>query len=327
MKIKCDYCGSYINDTDEHCSNCGSVNAHLVRTADHTPRTIEELKQWYADHHLPPYETTRFFIGIDYKGARAFGIYEEDGKFTVYKNKDDGTRVLRYYGSDEAYAVNELYLKLKSEILNQKSRQSGSVRSTPAKKKSFKEKMTSALTGTGKVIGIFALCIFAYFAFVYKPVLYITLLLMPILVLIAISVIAYKYKSSSFDKMGVIYFIFCILITLILGSIGISKAGTRYYRYDDNIYCYYEYDYYEYDSYYNDYYPISYEALPAQLQNNPVDYEYDASDITWDSNYDITTSDYYYENLQSTSSDSDSSYDWDSGSSWDSGSTDWGSDW
>ena len=121
MKIKCDYCGSYINDTDEHCSNCGSVNAHLVRTADHTPRTIEELKQWYADHHLPPYETTRFFIGIDYKGARAFGIYEEDGKFTVYKNKDDGTRVLRYYGSDEAYAVNELYLKLKSEILNQKS--------------------------------------------------------------------------------------------------------------------------------------------------------------------------------------------------------------
>lgn len=42
-------------------------------------------------------------------------------EFVVYKNKDDGQRALRYRGTDEAYAVNELYLKLKDEILNQKA--------------------------------------------------------------------------------------------------------------------------------------------------------------------------------------------------------------
>ena len=43
--------------------------------------------------------------------------------FIVYKNKADGTRAVRYKGTDEAYAVNELYLKLKDEILNQKAHQ------------------------------------------------------------------------------------------------------------------------------------------------------------------------------------------------------------
>lgn len=33
MKIKCDYCGAYINDTDERCPNCGAVNNHLQRNA------------------------------------------------------------------------------------------------------------------------------------------------------------------------------------------------------------------------------------------------------------------------------------------------------
>ncbi|MBP5413687.1 MAG: hypothetical protein ILN61_00345, partial [Lachnospiraceae bacterium] len=121
MEIKCEYCGAFMNDTDKTCPNCGAVNKNHKRVADHTPKNIEELKQWYEDRNLPPYETTRFFIGIDYKKPRAFGIYEENGEFIVYKNKDDGTRAVRYRGKDEAYAVNELYLKLKSEILNQKA--------------------------------------------------------------------------------------------------------------------------------------------------------------------------------------------------------------
>ena len=45
MKIKCDYCGAYINDTDERCPNCGAVNNHLQRNANEAPKTIEELKQ------------------------------------------------------------------------------------------------------------------------------------------------------------------------------------------------------------------------------------------------------------------------------------------
>lgn len=118
--LVCKYCGSYLNDTDEICPECGAVNEHFKRFTDKAPETIEELKQWYVVHKLPPEETTRFFIGKNIKEPRAFGIYEENGRFIVYKNKNDGSRAVRYEGRDEAYAVNELYLRLKEEILNQK---------------------------------------------------------------------------------------------------------------------------------------------------------------------------------------------------------------
>lgn len=121
MQIKCDYCGSYIDEKDEFCKQCGAVNASFKRSTDGTPKTINELKVWYESKNLPPKEVTRFFIGENYSGKRAFGIYEENGEYIVYKNKDDGTRAVRYRGRDEAYAVNEIYLKLKSEILNQKA--------------------------------------------------------------------------------------------------------------------------------------------------------------------------------------------------------------
>ena len=58
----------------------------------------------------------RFFIGINYKKPKAFGIYQDGDQFIVYKNKANGERAIRYQGTDETYAVNELYLKLKSEI-------------------------------------------------------------------------------------------------------------------------------------------------------------------------------------------------------------------
>ena len=83
-------------------------------------KIIEELKQWYEDRKIPPERVTRFFIGSNYKGAKAFGIYKDEvtDKCVVYKNKADGSRSIRYEGMDEAYAVNELYKKLKSEIYN-----------------------------------------------------------------------------------------------------------------------------------------------------------------------------------------------------------------
>jgi hypothetical protein len=131
MKIKCEYCNSYIDESEEKCPTCGAPNKDFKRVANQVPTTIEELEVWYKDHNLPPYETTRFFIGIDYKEPKAFGIYKDDktGKFVVYKNKDTGERKIRYEGKDEKYAVNELYTKLKEEILNQKSLNSN--RSTP----------------------------------------------------------------------------------------------------------------------------------------------------------------------------------------------------
>jgi hypothetical protein len=120
-KVKCEYCGHYVDDTLETCENCGAVNSNHQRTASDTPKTIEELKSWYRARNLPPEETTRFFIGKDIKEPRAFGIFQNDNEFVVYKNKSNGVRVIRYRGTDEAYAVNELYLRLKEEILNQKS--------------------------------------------------------------------------------------------------------------------------------------------------------------------------------------------------------------
>ena len=120
-KVKCEFCGSFIEDTESICPQCGGVNENHRRIVDGTPKTIEQLQQWYKSRGLPPEEVTRFFIGKDIKEPKAFGIYEEFGTFVVYKNKADGTRAVRYKGTDEAYAVNELYLRLKEEILNQKA--------------------------------------------------------------------------------------------------------------------------------------------------------------------------------------------------------------
>ena len=122
MKIECSYCGNSFDDYLEKCPNCGAPSDALVRTASDTPRTIEELQEWYKSKGLPPAETTRFFIGVDYKKPRAFGIYKDPstGVVVVYKNKDNGERAVRYQGTDEAYGVNELYQRLKQEIIQQK---------------------------------------------------------------------------------------------------------------------------------------------------------------------------------------------------------------
>ena len=123
MEVKCEYCGSLIPDDAAVCPNCGAPNENMHRAADGTPKTIEELKAWYQKMNLPPYEVTRFFIGENYLGPKAYGIYKDRDNYIVYKNKADGTKVLRYKGKDEDYAVNELYLKLKAEILHQKEGQ------------------------------------------------------------------------------------------------------------------------------------------------------------------------------------------------------------
>lgn len=65
-----------------------------------------------------PLEKMRFFINEDRQEPRCFGIYHDDAgdRWVVYKNKADGSRAVRYSGPDEAYAVNELWMKLQSEI-------------------------------------------------------------------------------------------------------------------------------------------------------------------------------------------------------------------
>lgn len=122
--VPCVHCGEMIDSSLMTCPYCGGPNDMSERSAQEEPQTIEELKKWYKDRHLPPEDITRFFIGKDIKEAKAFGIYKDNnsGDFVVYKNKADGSRAVRYKGKDEAYAVNELYQRLTSEIVSQKNR-------------------------------------------------------------------------------------------------------------------------------------------------------------------------------------------------------------
>lgn len=124
------------------------------------PVTIEELKQWYKDRGLPPEDVTHFYIGKDYKGAKAFGIFKNEttGEFVVYKNKASGERAIRYQGPDEEYAVNEILTKLKEEIQKRKgsgNSTSGSV-NTSRSADSYKGKKSNAAKGCLGVFGGFA---------------------------------------------------------------------------------------------------------------------------------------------------------------------------
>lgn len=115
MKITCEYCGNNMNSTDENCPHCGAPNLHIERTAQGVPKTIEELSAFFQANRISESQT-RFFVGKDVKDARAFGIFKDDnGVITVYKNKSDGSRAVRYQGTDEAYAVNEIYQKFVEE--------------------------------------------------------------------------------------------------------------------------------------------------------------------------------------------------------------------
>ena len=105
-KRHCPFCDHIVGTDEETCPFCGAENRE--------PKTIEELKE-YCDIRGMPLSRMRFFIGVDYEKARAFGIYEDGGRFIVYKNKANGDRAVRYSGPDESYAVRELFLKLLDE--------------------------------------------------------------------------------------------------------------------------------------------------------------------------------------------------------------------
>ena len=129
MTIQCPYCERKYSDAESNCPYCGAINGVGPRTPQPAPaanksslpQTIEELQAFCARHEMP-LEKMRFFIGEDYRGARAFGIYRDArGECVVYKNKADGSRAIRYQGPDEAFAVREIYEKLREETLRRKS--------------------------------------------------------------------------------------------------------------------------------------------------------------------------------------------------------------
>lgn len=110
----CAHCGQPVTNDANVCPHCGAEHQENARL-NKIPETIDELRDFCAMHQMP-LEKMRFFIGEDYRDARAFGIYKDEaGNCVVYKNKADGSRAVRYEGPDEKYAVCELYEKLKSE--------------------------------------------------------------------------------------------------------------------------------------------------------------------------------------------------------------------
>ena len=344
MQVKCEYCGNLISDSAASCPHCGAPNANVKRTADATPKTIEELKQWYADRHLPPPETTRFFIGEDYPGPRAFGIFRQGSEVIVYKNKANGSRAVRYRGTDEAYAVNELYLKLKSEILNQKARQgrggSGGRNAgdgSPGKKKRFD--LGGCFCWSVGIIFAVSLLIMALSPsnrFALRNLIVLAIVVLAIFVLRRVFNRKLRKKGKKpegFLRSGILLYVVCIAATSFILISVTPRPKPRYYRYNEATYSAFDGSYYLYVDDFYDYVPVPMEELPADLAQHGADYEFDAAHVAWVDDYEFTDSPYYEEHLASTyessdnSSDDDSDWDWDSGDSWDSGGTDWDSDW
>ena len=145
----CEYCGERFAQDLERCPHCGGRNRLTPKPPEaearqtlppvpesgilppaepeppkkpnRKPRTIEELRQ-FAEARKLPLDKMRFHLGEDFRGPKAYGIFRAgDGTVTVYKNKADGSRAVRYQGPDEAFAVNEILLKMREEIAKQRS--------------------------------------------------------------------------------------------------------------------------------------------------------------------------------------------------------------
>ncbi len=134
MQVKCDFCDNFFEDTEEKCPYCSAPNNHIRRHAKDVPHTIEELKA-YCEANKVPVEKMHFHIGENYKGPRAYGIYKDGEEFIVYKNKSDGSRAVRYSGKDEAYAVNELFQKMRAEFNEHKTAMVNQAANRPVKRK------------------------------------------------------------------------------------------------------------------------------------------------------------------------------------------------
>lgn len=200
MKVKCEYCSNIINDTEEKCPYCGAPHSGVRRSADAQPHTIAQLQQWYQDRGLPPAETTRFFIGQDYRKPRAFGIYQDPntGHFIVYKNKDSGQRAIRYEGTDEAYAVNELYQRLKQEITEQKLHNAQKQSSGNSGRKSSRKPLIDPDSWLGILLGAVKGMILYSAALLFGGIM--------ILVVLGIGLTIFEPKEGYYDYHGAQYY-------------------------------------------------------------------------------------------------------------------------
>ena len=291
MKVKCQYCGYTYEMEEDKCPGCGAPNessvagTHIVKD----PVTIEELQEWYQKRGLPPEDVTRFFIGKDYKGAKAFGIYRDTatGNVVVYKNKADGSRAVRYNGPDEAVAVREILLKLKETISQQKSanrnrqnqgntgRSGGSYdgSSGRSRKKSKKGFHFSDVIG----LSLFLFVMAGIFAMSKSP-----------------SRGYYTYHDNTYYNLSDNWYMYDAETNDWYRTEEPFESGENWKDYYDTSYKSESYDQYRFEDteFYSDW--------EAQQSSHDSDNDYDSDD---------------------------DDYDWDSGDSWDSDAGDWDSDW
>lgn len=115
--VKCQYCDNAIEDVFEICPICNAPNRFHYRIIKGVPKTIKELKDWMSDRKLPPENVIKYAIDENKNESNTMGIYRECNSYILYKNDDVGNRKVIYNGSDEEYAVNEAFLKIKEGIL------------------------------------------------------------------------------------------------------------------------------------------------------------------------------------------------------------------
>lgn len=314
MKIKCEFCGNFINDTDEICPNCSAANEHLVRAGSDIPKSLEELIRFCSEKKLP-LEKMRFFIGNDCKEAKAFGIFKDnDGNFVVYKNKSDGSRMIRYRGRDEAYAVNEIYQKLRNELVDRK--ESGKLLANTTAPNNIKASRQTAVSKSQRAS---------------RPV----------------NRSAKRSRDDSFSKSDIKSLIISISVFIIVAVIFVSCAScisripdTGFYKYNGSDYYSDGSNWYKYDSDSNSW-PVD-KNYPSELNDNYGSYYYsdtfDSRQSGYSDSYNSSdipgfwnSSDYSWDNSDSwdSSDDSWSSSDdsWNSSSSWDSSDDSWDSSW
>jgi len=301
MKIKCEYCSSYFDDELENCPNCGCINNNIRRTSTGVPRTIEELKQWCVDKNIP-YEKLGFRIGEDYRGPKAFGIYQNlaTGNYVVYKQKLNATRAIRYEGKDEAYAVYELYLKIKEvAALSAKPKQKQNKR-IENPNIDWREINYYKQVNKRKSLKDFGKTIFSFFLLLARWYIIIMMIITPICGMISCSESLY-YNVLDSDK--------------------------GYYKYQDDTYYRYKGNWYRWES---DGRYWDYEAN-IDFEDNYKDYfdtnEYNAYFYEYS---DFEDSDHYNSFLDDDSDwgDDDWDYDYDYDTDWDYDyDYDWDSDW
>ena len=142
-----------ITASDKYCPHCGKPLEKTAWQPGTDPSTIEQLSAFCAYHGMP-LEKMRFFVGQDYKQPRAFGIFQDGDQFIVYKNKDDGSRAVRYQGPDEAHAVGELYDKLLDECHKRNIWPDGKPKDQVVREKRSRRRLVIVAVATVLVIGV-----------------------------------------------------------------------------------------------------------------------------------------------------------------------------